>query len=349
MNKAHKILILSDMNYSPSKVYIDQMPKLAKGFIRLGHDARLFSYSSALLQLSPLKSRHISEVLYKKKIDELLAVYIRGYKPDIIYINFPRSSNRGTIDAMRQEAGSAVFIGGDGDPWPKLQKDKRIETAKGLDIMTATNDGEFLQDYRDAGVPCCIFLPNICDPDTDHRYDVSEQWKSNILFTGQLKLKRDYPTDNLRAQLAHKLIGLENCSLYGCLGRPKIGGLDYFYVISGAKIGVNVNVCDDVKFYHSDRLTHYMACGTFAMTKRMKDCGGLYKDGQHLKFFDTIEEFFELADWYLKHEEERKKIADAGMKWAHEQFNCVQIAKYILDLVYAGEYSAPWGKYSITL
>jgi hypothetical protein len=349
MNTIRKILILSDSNYSPAKVYIDQIPKLAKGFIRLGHDARLFSYSSALLQLSPLKSRRVSKFLCKKKVDELLAVYIRSYKPDIIYINFPRSSNRDTIDAMRQEAGSAVFIGGDGDPWPKLQKDKRIETARGLDIMTATNDGEFLQDYRDAGVPMCIFLPNICDPDTDHRYDVSDQWKSDILFTGQLKLKRSYPTDNLRSQLAHKLIEMKNCSVYGCLDRPKIGGLDYFYAISGAKIGVNSNVRDDVKFYHSDRLTHYMACGTFVLAKRMKDCGGLYKDGQHLKFFDTIEEFFELADWYLEHEEERKKIADAGMKWAHEQFNCVKIAKYILDLVYAGEYSAPWGKYSITL
>jgi spore maturation protein CgeB len=78
------------------------------------------------------------------------------------------------------------------------------------------------------------------------------------------------------------------------------------------------------------------------MAKRMKDCDGLYKDGQHLKFFDTAEEFFELADWYLKHEEERKKIAEAGMKWTHEQFNCVKIASYILELVEKGTYSAPW-------
>ncbi len=348
MNKTHKILILSDMNYSPVKVYIDQIPKLAKGFVRLGHDVRLFSYSSALQHLSPLKSRHISEFLCKKKVDELLAVYIRSYKPDIIYINFPRSSNRGTIDAMRQEAGSAVFIGGDGDPWPKLQKDKRIETARGFDIMTATNDGEFLQDYRDAGVKNCIFLPNICDPDTDHRYDVSEQWKTDILWTGKIGHNAD-TSDTFRKQLIEKIEKRKNSSVYGCLGHPKIGGLDYFYAISGAKIGVNVNAYGPVKFCHSDRLTQYLACGTFVMAKRMGDCGGLYKDGQHLKFFDTIEEFFDLANWYLEHEEERKKIADAGMKWTHEQFNCVQISKYVLDLVYTGAYIAPWGKYSITL
>ena len=38
----------------------------------------------------------------------------------------------------------------------------------------------------------------------------------------------------------------------------------------------------------------------------------------------------------------RKKIADAGMKWTHEQFNGVKIAGYILDLVEKGAYKAPW-------
>jgi spore maturation protein CgeB len=68
----------------------------------------------------------------------------------------------------------------------------------------------------------------------------------------------------------------------------------------------------------------------------------LFRDNEHLRYFDTVEEFFGLADWYLAHEQERKKIADAGMKWVHEQFNCVRIAGYILDLIETGSYSAPW-------
>jgi len=341
MNKVRKILIVSDASYNPIKMYLDQMPKLAKGFIRLGHDARHFSYSSVLLQLSPLKSRRISAILCKKKVDEFLAVYIRSYKPDIIYINFPRSSDRDTIDAMQQEAGSAVFIGVDGDPWPKLQKDKRIETAVGLDILTATNDGEFLQDYRDAGVKHCIFMPNMCDPDTDHRYEVTDEWKTDILWTGKIEHSAD-TSDTFRKELVQRLAKQKNCAIYGCLGRSQIGGLDYFYAISGAKIGVNVNAYSDVKFCHSDRLTHYLACGTFVLAKRVPDTDLLFKDGVHLKYFDTIEEFFDVSSWYLKNEEERKRIADSGMKWMHEQFNSCKIASYILELVDKGTYSAPW-------
>ena len=341
MNKIRKILILSDTKYNPVKMYVDQMPKLAKGFIRLGHDARIFGYCNALSAASTFKSRTISKWFYKSRVDKTLADYAKSYRPDIVYVSFPRSFNAETVEILRQAVPAAVFVGGDGDPWPKLQKDKRIEIARGLDILTATNDGEFLQDYRDVGVKHCIFMPNICDPDTDHRYEVSEEWKTDILWTGKIEHSAD-TSDTFRKELVQRLAKQKNCAIYGCLRMPQIGGLDYFYAISGAKIGVNVNVRNDVKFYHSDRLTHYMACGTFVMAKRMKNSDGLYKDGQHLKFFDTIEEFFELADWYLRHEEERKTIADSGMKWMHENFNSSKIASYILEIVETGTYTAPW-------
>ncbi len=68
----------------------------------------------------------------------------------------------------------------------------------------------------------------------------------------------------------------------------------------------------------------------------------LFKDKVHVKYFDTFEEFFDLADYYLKHEKERKEIALAGMQRAHAEFNCVKIAQYFLDLVQKGTYSAPW-------
>jgi spore maturation protein CgeB len=216
-----------------------------------------------------------------------------------------------------------------------------------LDILLATNDGVFLQQYKNAGVKRCYFMPNMCDPDTDHRYEVEDQWKTDILWTGKLEHCAD-TSETFRGELIEQLAKRKNCAIYGCLGRPAVSGLDYFYAISGAKIGVSVNAYSDVKFCHSDRLTHYLACGTFVLAKRMKDCDGLYTDGRHLKFFDTIDEFFELADWFLKHEEERRKIADAGMNWVHEQFNCVKIASYMLELIEKGNYAAPWFNYLST-
>lgn len=340
MNSAKRIFMVADIKNNPVRTFADQVPKLAKGFIRLGHDVRMFSYCSTLSEISPFKSKTISVLLYKSRVDKLLTDQIKVYQPDIVYINFPRDLDADTIKVIRTAAPNPVFMGIDGDPWPKLQGN-RIETAKELDIVMATNDGRFLQDYRDAGVPKCIFMPNLCDPDIDHRYEVEEKWKTDILWIGKLYHHAD-KSETFREKLVEELATRPNCTLYGCCGRPTIGGMDCLYAISGARIGVNVNAYGPVKFCHSDRLTRYMACGTFVMAKRFTGAEALYKDGQHIKYFGEVGEFFELADWYLKHEDQRIKIADAGMKWIHEQYNCVKIAGYILDVAEKGFYHAPW-------
>jgi spore maturation protein CgeB len=55
-----------------------------------------------------------------------------------------------------------------------------------------------------------------------------------------------------------------------------------------------------------------------------------------------VEEFADLVNWYLNHEDERIKIADAGMNYAHAEFNCEKIAKYTMDIIEKGSYIAPW-------
>ncbi|MGD2093734.1 MAG: glycosyltransferase [Phycisphaerales bacterium] len=342
MQKIKRILIITDIGYNPVKMFLNQMHKLSKGFIRLGHDAQIFSYRKALLHKNPLKSKTFSRYFFKSKADALLIKQIRNYEPDIIYVNFARHLDAETIERARVAAPSAVFIGVDADPWPKLYPYK-IETAKKLDILTATNDGEFLQDYREAGVKLCVFMPNYCDPDIDYRYDVSEEWQTDILWTGTTKHHAG-TSENFRERLVIKLAERDNCKLYGCLGRPQIGGIDYLYAISGAKIGVNVNAYGSVRLCHSDRLLHYLACGTMVMARRFAGCDLLYKDGLHIKYFDDVDEFFGLADWYLSHEEERKKIADAGMHRVHKLFNCEIIAKCILELIEKGSYDPPWAE-----
>jgi len=340
MKKAKRIFIVADISGKSIKMFLNQMPKLGKGFIRLGHDARTFSYCDALRQASPFKSKTLTSRFYKSRVDYLLANQIKNYKPDIVYVSFARVLNADTIEVMREAAPNAVFIGGDGDPWPKLQPN-RIETATKLDILTATNDGRYLQDYRDAGVPLCAFMPNMCDPDIEYRYEVGTDWQTDILWTGKARHHAD-TSETLREEIVNKLAERQNCSIYGCCNRPQIGGIDYLYAISGAKIGVNVNAVNTIRLYHSDRLTHYLACGTFVLAKRVPGTDLLFKDKVHLRYFDTEEEFYDLADRYLKYDQERRKIADAGMNWIHEQCNGTKIAQYLLSLAETGSYRAAW-------
>jgi len=344
MASAKRILMVAALEHKPHKMFLDQTVKLGKGFIRLGHDVRYFSYPNALKELSRFKSRTIGAYFYKNKVDDLLATQIKSYQPDIIYLNLVRVLDAQTIEKMRLAAPNAVFVCWDGDPWPDLRRN-RIETAKKVDILMATNDGKFLQSYKDANVPKCVFLPNLCDPDVDHRYQVGSKWQSDIVWTGLIiHDPKRYPGEDLRYELVSWLARTPNCAVYGCCGRPNIGGIDYLYAISGARIGLSINGDNNIRLYHSDRITNYLSCGTFVLAKRVPDSDLLFKDGLHLRYFDTADEFFELVKWYLEHETERKKIADAGMAWMHQQYNCVKMAGYMLDLIEKGTYSAPWTK-----
>jgi len=139
MPKAKRIFIVADIKNKPIKVFVDQMPKLAKGFIRLGHDVRMFSYCNVLSQISSFKSRTLSKLFHKPRVDGLLAEQAKNYQPDIIYIDFPKFFDVDSVKRLREVAPNAVFIGNDGDPWPKLQGN-RIETAKELDILMAIEE-----------------------------------------------------------------------------------------------------------------------------------------------------------------------------------------------------------------
>jgi len=340
MPKAKRIFIVEDMKACSDRFLLSGIRKQVKGFIRLGHDVHRFDYGGTFWQIAPVKSKILSRRWCKYKVDEVLARQLKSYNPDIVHISFANFLDVETISLIRQAAPGAFLYGCDGDPWPQYQKN-RLETGSKLDLMLATNDGEWLDEYRKAGVRA-VFMPNPCDPDYEYRHDVSDKWKTDILFTGKTKETRKYPTDPLRHQLVTRLAGMDNCTLYGCFGRPRIGGIDYQYAISGARVALSVNAVNDVRLYHSDRLTHYLACGAFVLSRRVPDSDLLFQDGVHLRYFDTADEFFELADWYLKHEDERLKIANSGMERVHALFNGGKIAQYTLDVIEKGNYTAPW-------
>jgi len=334
-----RILVITAVNYDPLKMFC-QIRKLIKGLIRQGHDVLEFNYVRALRIACPFKSNTIALNLYKRSADRMLVEQAVHYRPDIVVITFAKGLDRSSIELLRQNVPDAIYVGHDDDPWPKRIKGK-IETAKCFDIMLATNDGQWLQDYRDAGVPLCAYLPSCCDPDVDRRYEVGDEWKTDLLWIGVLEHKAD-PSCGFRKDLILRLAERENCQLYGCCGRRRIGGFDTLYAISGARTALSMNAYDGIRLGHSDRLIRFLAGGPLVLARRFPDCELLYRDKEHLIYFDSMDEFFELSDWYLKNEDERKRIADAGMKHAQDQFNCTRIAGYLMEIIEQGAYVAPW-------
>jgi len=342
MRKTKRIFAIADFNDESPKSMRMQQRMWTKGLLRLGHDVQRFSYRNIMMQCSPFPSKRIARYFGKKKADLLLVEQVKRYHPDIVFVLGMKYLDAETIRLSRDAAPNVIFVGRDEDPSPE-KNPARLAIARETDIVINTSGDRFLKTYKDAGVPCCAFIPNICDPDIQHRYDVEDKWKTDIIFTGKAEHTRLTRNDE-RYNLVKRLSQMPNSRIYGAFGIPRVEGIDYFYAISGAKIGLSINIANDVRLYHSDRLINYVSCGTFTLAKRVPDSDLLFEDGIHVKYFNTVDEFFELADWYLKHDKEREKIAMAGMQRAHADFNCTKIAQYVLDLVETGTYNAPWAE-----
>lgn len=342
MTLPRRIFIIGDFkDDSPTSISIERR-HWVKGFIRAGCDVQRFSYADVMRQFSFFGSKRIAQAFARRKTEAALLTQVKAYRPDIVMVLIMKDIAPECIDAMRELAPRATFIGRDVDWLPQMNP-QRMAIAQKLDIVIATNAGPWLHEYKKIGVPRCAFIPCPCDPDIQHPYPVEPALQTDIIFTGKIVHgKNKSAADPDREIILKKLLEMPNARVYGGDGKNKILGVDAFAAISNAKIALSITAINTVRMCHSDRFVNCISCGTLTLAKRVPDTELLFEDKKHVRYFDTSAEFFELAEWYIKHDDSRRQIAQAGMDRAHKEFNCAKMAQHTLDVIDKGAYNAPW-------
>lgn len=91
-------------------------------------------------------------------------------------------------------------------------------------------------------------------------------------------------------------------------------------VFSGSRINLNISL----RSIHSGiplRVLDIMACGGFLLTNWQPELEEYFVEGVEFAVFDSMDECVEKVHYYLTHEEERRKIAQAGQKKVQECFS----------------------------
>lgn len=337
-----KILIIADFHGDSPRFLLNNSRFFSKGFVRNGHDVRQFSYRETLLGLSPIRSKKWALKLAKKKTDRLLAELARHYQPDLVFITTFRLLDVDTIAQLKAEIGGAKVMCWYGDGPLDIEAGV-APIAQQCDWFLATSGGDILEEFRRLGVARCAFMPNPCDGDTEYPRAVDDRWRSDIVFTGKLKHKRA-GQDSTRWELINTLVEKKGMSVWGDMGKPRLEGQDYLNALCGAKMVLSINVYNDVRLYHSDRLIHCVSCGVFTLARHVPDSELLFEDGEHLRYFRTADECLELVDYYLGHDDERGRIAAAGREHAQAVFDCGRLAEHVIDLIEKGSYDAPFAE-----
>lgn len=93
------------------------------------------------------------------------------------------------------------------------------------------------------------------------------------------------------------------------------GYADYYgempAIFAGSKVNLNISL-KTIRSGIPLRVLDIMGCGGFALSNFQEELAEYFVPGEECAVYENLEDLFLKADYYLKHEEERKRIAAAG-------------------------------------
>ncbi len=141
------------------------------------------------------------------------------------------------------------------------------------------------------------WLPLACDPEIHKKVTVDKKY--DIGFVGSPA--RKFPRGRLLDALGKKY------------PRSYLRGAHFTKmseVYSACRIGFNYSIRNDINM----RIFEIMSCGCLLLTNQIRDNGfkELFENEKHLHTYRNQRELLELAEYYLKNEDARRKMAQEG-------------------------------------
>lgn len=169
---------------------------------------------------------------------------------------------------------------------------KRAEQARF--VFCAQRDG--VEKFRQAGVDHAVWLPLACDPELHGRQPIEKQF--DVAFVGNI-------SPGPRLDLL-ELIQSECSNTF--VGQRYFEEMARTY--SAARIVFNRSIANDVNM----RVFEGLASGSLLVTNDLIDNGQaeLFRDGEHLVTYRTMDELIDKIRFYLSHDEVRERIARCG-------------------------------------
>lgn len=225
-----------------------------------------------------------------------------------------------------EDGGKKIYVASD----THLDNGYRLNKAKDFDYVFFNQEaaaGEF--DVKNPGKRA-IWLPHAFEPmaypniTTLKKYDVG--------FIGHMQ--KDEPNFNgmSRARALDRLFK-EFPNFYYGSRHPQFPSKNLFEDaarrFSECKIVFNISIRDDVNM----RVFESTGTGSFVLTNYLPTLGELYEDGKELVTYKSYDDMIEKAKYYLEHDEEREKIAEAGYKRAIENHTYQHRIEKIVKIV----------------
>jgi hypothetical protein len=233
--------------------------------------------------------------------------------PDLVFI-YSKDIPGQVLEKVRVNYQTAIFFpDSDGPCDPKL-----IRFGALVDYLFITNKTH-LAELRSLGVKNPIYCMQGCDRDT-HRIMATRnsKWASEVAFIGKPKKENRIKLLQAVNQNYHLKTWGAQWQEYDltCL-KTRIYPNEYAKICYATKIILGCDQSFELEGYFSNRTWITLGCGGFLLTNYNPGLENIFKKGEHLEWYHNQQECLELIDYYLKHENRRKQIAQSGYHFAH--------------------------------
>lgn len=294
---------------------------------QLGHQVIPFDTTNSICRMSKKSNYLTRRIEWGPAIWALnkeLRSFLKNYDYDVVWVAKGIWLNRKTVELLKKGNKATVVHYNPDDPFGKLGKtgwQTFLKAIPSYDIHFVRRTVN-IQEYKNAGANKVFqVLPNY-NPDYHKPWSITLEEKqklgSKIGFIGDYEEERAGlmnflaenglsvriwgPNWNRNQSLMHPDIKLENKGLYAEEYAKAICAFDINLAFLRK---VNRDLC-------TSRSVEIPACGAFMLAERTTEHQELFEEGREAEFFNSNKELLEKVRYYLKHEDERKKIALAG-------------------------------------
>ncbi|MBI5082087.1 MAG: glycosyltransferase [Chloroflexi bacterium] len=237
----------------------------------------------------------------------VIAAQLEKFRPDVLYVQNMKWTDTDLLRMVHDNV--RLVIGQTASPLPEID-------LSGYDLVLSSFP-HFVAQLKRMGV-ASEYLRIAFEPRVLTRIPKSK--RDGVIFLGSYSPDHQRGTTMLEAVARHCPLefwgqGVESLSPDSPIRRTYRGeawGIEMYRVLSSSHIALNRHIEVSGRFANNMRLYEATGVGTLLITDAKENLEDLFETDQEVVAYRSADECVEKIRYYLDHEEEREKIAQAG-------------------------------------
>lgn len=274
------------------------------------------------------------------QVNEKILAAVELHRPDAVFMQIQRQGviNPETVKVITSLYDIPVF-NWTGDVREDIEWYKELGRSGAVTLFTNMTDVLKMNHSIPKGLPAEYFQIGY---DDKYYFPVETEKWNNIVFCGNYYPHLHFPLTQMRIEAVQALKQAfdSKFNLYGSAEWKKLilhpecvadnAGEAELY--NRCAIAVSISHFDYSRYY-SDRLLRELACGAFVLSHRFTDCELEFKDGEHLVYFDDVEDLVNKCSFYMDHPEIRSRIGKNAASYVKERYTWSARAKELETII----------------